>query len=85
MLAVFLSHQNPSACVRSNHSTHRSGKGIETSVYALKSMALCSPAMSGDLEVGILSKLLLTLTRFVADGPMEPSVLVPLDGLVDLD
>lgn len=41
--------------------------------------------MSGDLEVGILSKLLLTLTRFVADGPMEPSVLVPLDGLVDLD
>jgi hypothetical protein len=78
-------YQNPWACVRSDHKTHTSGKGIEESLNSLKSMALCSAATSGVLAVGTLSKLLLTLTRFVATRGEEPSVLVPLDGLPDLE
>jgi hypothetical protein len=48
-------------------------------------MVLCS--MSGDLEVVILSKLRLTLTRFVPVGTAKPSVLVLADspGLADLE
>jgi hypothetical protein len=58
---------------------------MDTLLYAWKSMVLCS--ISGDLVVGTLSELRLTLTRFVAAGVVEPSVLVPLDspGLADLD
>jgi hypothetical protein len=43
--------------------------------------------MSGDLAVGTLSELRLTLTRFVAAGVAEPSVLILLDspGLADLE
>jgi hypothetical protein len=37
-------------------------------------MALC-PSMSGDLAVTTLSELRLTLTRLVATGDEEPSVL----------
>jgi hypothetical protein len=49
-------------------------------------MALC-PSMSGDLAVTTLSELRLTLTRLVATGDAEPSVLVPLDcpGLAGLE
>ena len=84
ILAEFLSHQK-STCVRSNQSTNTSGKGMDTLSYAWKSTARCS--MSGDLVVWTLSELRLTLTRFVAAGVPEPSVLVPLDspGLADLD
>jgi hypothetical protein len=39
--------------------------------------------MSGDLAFWILSELLLTLTRFVAAGAIDPSALALLDGLVD--
>jgi hypothetical protein len=48
-------------------------------------MVLCS--MSGDLEVVTLSKLRLTLTRFVPAGTAKPSVLVLRDspGLADLE
>jgi hypothetical protein len=63
--------------------THTSGKGIDASLQGLKSIELCCPGMSGDLAVGILSKLLLTLTRFVAVGAVEPSASALLDGLVD--
>jgi hypothetical protein len=43
--------------------------------------------MSGDLAVGILSELRLTLTRLVATGEGSPSALVPLDcpGLAGLE
>ena len=62
-----------------------SGKGIDTSAYASKSIVLCAPSTRGDLAVGTLSELLLTLTRFVATRGDEPSVLPPLDGLADLE
>jgi hypothetical protein len=61
-----------------------SGKGIDSSAYASKSIVLCAPTR-GDLAVATLSKLLLTLTRFVATRGDEPSVLPPLDGLTDLE
>jgi hypothetical protein len=48
-------------------------------------MALCSPDMRGVLAVGILSRLRLTLTRFVAAGDDVPSILAPLEGLTDLE
>ena len=56
-------------------------------MYCSNSIALYSlgPDKSGDLAVWILSKLLLTLTRFVAAGVVEPSVLAPLNGLTDLE
>jgi hypothetical protein len=49
-------------------------------------MALC-PSMSGDLAVTTLSELRLTLTRLVATGDEEPSVLSLLDrpGLAGLE
>ncbi len=49
-------------------------------------MALC-PSMSGDLAVMTLSVLRLTLTRLVATGDGESSVLVLLDspGLAGLE
>jgi len=71
--------------VRSDRPTHTRGTGIDTSVYALKSMVLCSPDVRGVLAVGTLSRLRLTLTRFVATGDDVPSVLAPLDGLTDLE
>lgn len=53
-------------------------------MYALKSMALCSPVTRGVLADGTLSELLLTLTRFVATGD-ELSPPAPLEGLTDLE
>lgn len=54
-------------------------------MYRSKSIALNSldPDKSGDLAVWILSKLLLTLTRFVAAVGAEPSALIPINGLAD--
>jgi hypothetical protein len=63
--------------------THISGKGIDDSSRGLKQIELCSPATSGVLAVWILSKLLLTLTRFVAVGAVELVAFALLDGLVD--
>ena len=56
-------------------------------MYRSKSIALNSldPDKSGVLAVWILSKLLLTLTRFVATGAVEPSVLIPINGLAGLE
>lgn len=83
ILAALLVHQK-SACARNDQSTNTSGKGIDTLLYPWKSMVLCS--MSGDREVVTLSKLRLTLTRFVA-GAAKPSVLALADspGLADLE
>jgi hypothetical protein len=56
-------------------------------VFCSKSIALNSrdSDKSGDLAVWILSELLLTLTRFVATGGVEESVLMPINGLADLE
>ncbi len=48
-------------------------------------MVLWTPGTRGDLALGTLSELLLTLTRFVATGVDDPSVHPPLDGLADLE
>jgi hypothetical protein len=86
ILVEFSLHQKP-ARVRSDCLTNISGKGMDILLKSWKSMALHS-AMSGDLEVGTLSELRLTLTRFVAAGVGKPSaVLTLLDnpGLADLE